>query len=147
MTTSAASPSLAAKVTRCLSVSVITTGLSLSLLAVLAGPLHVTAWQANVAATAAGTIVSFWLNRRWVWRRSGPSNLAREVLPFWLLSFAGLALSTLAVDRASVLAEHVGLAPGVRAVALIAANAASFGLLWVLQFVLLDRVVFKDPAR
>ena len=132
-----------ARIARCLSVSVLTTALSLGvLLAVLT--MGMRAWLANVVATAAGTVPSYVLNRRWVWRLDGASDPWRQVAPFWLLSFSGLALSTLAVDRADRLAASFELTAGVRSVALLCANVASFGVLWVAQFLLLDRVLFRS---
>jgi putative flippase GtrA len=137
-----------ARIVRCLSVSVFTTLLSLTVLAALVG-VGVRAWLANVIATAAGTGPSYLLNRRWVWGLRAGSDPWREVAPFWALSFSGLALSTLAVDRADRFATTVGLAAGPRTIVLLAANVTSFGLLWVGQFVLLDRVLFRRrlPAR
>src|ERR1039457_4247196 len=88
---------VARRVVRCFSVSVLTTGLSLATLAVLPTSLAVTAWTANVVAPALGTAVSYRLNRRWVWSRHGASDPWREVAPFWVLAFAGLVLSSLAV--------------------------------------------------
>ncbi len=131
-----------ARIARCLSVSVFTTLLSLGVLATLVG-VGMRAWLANVIATAAGTVPSYLLNRRWVWGLRHDSDPWREVVPFWVLSFAGLALSTLAVDRADRLAAAADLASGTRTSALLVANVASFGLLWVGQFLLLDRVLFR----
>ena len=131
-----------ARIARCLSVSVFTTLLSLLVLTVGLS-LGVRAWLANVVATAVGTVPSYVLNRRWVWGVREDSDPWREVAPFWLLSFAGLALSTLAVDRTDRLATSLGLSGGARTLALLAANVASFGALWVGQFLLLDRVLFR----
>ena len=131
------------RVARCLSVSVFTTLLSLSVLAVLTAAFGVTAWRANVIATAIGTVPSYQLNRRWVWRRGGTSDLRREIAPFWALSGAGLVLSTLAVDRADHLASVLGVTGAARTLGLLVANVTAFGVLWVAQFVLLDRVLFR----
>ena len=136
------STSTVVRIVRCLSVSVFTTLLSLAVLAGLVG-LGTRAWLANVIATAIGTVPSYLLNRRWVWGIRDGSDPWREVAPFWLLSFLGLALSTLAVDRADRLAVSMQLSAGVRTAALLVANVASFATLWVGQFLLLDRVLFR----
>jgi putative flippase GtrA len=126
-------------------VSVISTSISLTILGALVATRTVTAGWANVIATAVGTVPSFELNRRWVWQKHGTRSLLAEVGPFWALSFAGLGLSTLAVSVAAGWAEGAHLGGTARTVAAEAANLATFGSLWVLQYVLLDRVLFR-PA-
>jgi putative flippase GtrA len=130
-----------ARMARCLSVSVFTTLLSMLVL-VVAVTGGVRPWLANVIATAVGTVPSYVLNRRWVWGLREGSDPWREVAPFWALSFGGLALSTLAVDRADHLAATLHVTGAARTLGLLAANVASFGVLWVAQFLLLDRVLF-----
>ncbi len=132
------------KVALCLSVSVFTSVVSLVVLGTLAGALGVAAWLANVVATAVGTVPSYLLNRRWVWQRQGSGDPWREVAPFWLLSFTGLVASTIGVALADRVARAAGLSGGVRTLTLLVANVGSFGLLWVGQFLLLDRVLFRD---
>ena len=44
---------------------------------------------ANILANAVATVPSYYLNRKWVWGKSGRSHLWREVVPFWVLSFVG----------------------------------------------------------
>jgi putative flippase GtrA len=95
-------------------------------------------------AVGCGIVPSYLANRSWVWGKRGRSDLLREVAPFWVLSLAGLALSTIAVAAAAALT--VSWDTSARAVALPAANLAVFGALWVVQFVLLDRVLFRLPA-
>jgi putative flippase GtrA len=131
-----------AKVGRALSVSAFTTVLSNTLLVMLTLMVGLGASLANVLAVTVGIGPSYVLNRRWVWRRSGPHSASREVVPFVSLSFAGLVLSTIAVAAVARLGrDWSGLAKGV---ALPTANIAAFGVVWVAQFVLLDRVVFRS---
>ena len=133
-----------ARIARCLSVSVFTTLLSMVVLVVLVTA-DVRPWLANVVATAVGTVPSYVLNRRWVWGLRDTSDPWREVAPFWVLSFAGLVVSTLAVDRADHVAASLHLTGATRTVGLLAANVAAFGVLWVVRFLLLDRVLFRRP--
>jgi putative flippase GtrA len=134
--------SLVRKLARYATVSVISTSVSLTILGVLVATSAVTAGWANVIATAVGTIPSFELNRRWVWGRTGRRSALAEVLPFCALSFVGLGLSTLAVSSAAGWAVSAGLGTAARTVVAQGANVATFGTLWVVQYVLLDRVLF-----
>ena len=133
---------LVGKLVRYATVSVISTTVTLTLLGVLIGTRALPAGWANVVATAAGTVPSFELNRRWVWGKTGRRAVLAEVVPFVALSFAGLALSTLTVSLAAGWASGAGLGDTGRTLAAEAANVATFGMLWVVQYVLLDRVLF-----
>jgi len=138
---------LVRKLARYAMVSAISTTVSLTILGVLVATSAVTAGWANVIATAAGTVPSFELNRRWVWRHRGRRSLVAQVVPFCALSFVGLGLSTLAVSAAAGWATSIGAGPAGRALIAQAANVGTFGALWVVQFVLLDRVLFaRRPA-
>jgi putative flippase GtrA len=121
-------------------VSVISTATSLSVLGGLVGLVGLGAGLANLAATAAGTIPSYELNRRWVWSRRDKRSLGREVLPFCALSFAGLLLSTIAVTVAAAVTVRSDRLVHTAAVQL--ASVFAYGSLWVLQFVVLDRLLF-----
>jgi putative flippase GtrA len=134
-----------AQLLRYATVSAIATATGLSILAVLVGVARLPAGWANVAATAIGTVPSFELNRRWVWRQSGRS-LLRQALPFVGLAFVELIASTLAVHAAAGWADHHHLARLTRVGAVLAANVAAFGTLWVLQFAICDRILFRRPA-
>jgi putative flippase GtrA len=128
-------------------VSVVSSTVSLTILGVLVATRTLPAGWANVAATAAGTIPSFELNRRWVWGRSGRRSMLAEVGPFSAMSFAGLALSTVAVSVAAAFAQSSGLSSGMRTLAIEAANVAAWGSIWLAQFFVLDRVLFADRSR
>jgi putative flippase GtrA len=138
--------SLVGRLTRCMSVSVITTTISVVIIVVATNVFALAAVVANIIATSVATVPSYHLNRRWTWARRDASNLWREVLPFWLLAFAGLVLSTFTVALAASWTAHAHLAPELQTGAVLVGHFGGFGLLWILQFVLLDRVLFADPA-
>ena len=125
-------------------VSVISSGTSLVVLTTLVATGALAAGWANVVATAVGTVPSFELNRRWVWRSTAERSLVTQIGPFCVLSFAGLAISTMAVHLAVTWAIGHGMSAGGRAVVAGGANLAAFGSLWIVQFVILDRVLFAS---
>jgi putative flippase GtrA len=124
-------------------VSLVSTTVSLSVLGLLVYFDVLPAAWANIVATMVGMVPSFELNRRWVWNKTGPRSVVSEILPFGVLSFAGLGLSTLAVAVTASWAASSGLEPGLRTLAVELANLAAFGTVWVVQFVILDRVLFR----
>jgi len=138
--------SLVRKLARYATVSVISTSVSLTILGALVATSAVTAGWANVIATAVGTVPSFELNRRWVWGRTGRRSAVAEVVPFCALSFLGLGLSTLAVSVAAGWAASAGLGTAARTLVAQGANVGTFGTLWVVQYLLLDRVLFARRA-
>jgi putative flippase GtrA len=87
------------------------------------------------------------LNRRWVWGLRGRTSLAAEVVPFVAMSLTALVLSTAAVSWVARVADAEGAGSPARTVAVLAANVTVFGSLWVLQFLLLDRVLFRRRSR
>ena len=135
------------KLARYATVSAISTSISMTVLGVLVATGATTAGWANVIATAVGTVPSFELNRRWVWGKAGSRSLKAEIVPFCVLSFAGLGLSTMAVSAAAGWATTAGLGPSARTLAAEVASVATFGSLWIPQYVLLDRVLFRGAAN
>jgi len=138
-------PGRVAQLLRYSAVSGISTITSLSILGILVGLFGVDAVLANVLATAVGTVPSFELSRRWVWLDRSHRSVLRQVAPFCTLSFAGLVLSTLAVRAVS--ARTIDWSRGWHTLAVEAAHVSAYGALWVVQFVLLDRVLFRHAAR
>jgi putative flippase GtrA len=128
-------------------VSGISTGVSQCILAALVATRATSAVEANIIATMIGTIPSFELNRRWVWGKTGRRSMANEVVPFVAISATGLLLSTVAVAFASRWADTAALTNTWRTLTVQGANLAAFGVVWIAQFVLLDRVLFGRRAR
>jgi putative flippase GtrA len=135
------------KLARYATVSAISTTVTLSLLGIMVYTKTLSPGWANVVATGIGTVPSFELNRRWVWSKRTKRLVFREMVPFCALSFSGLGLSTLMVSLAASWSTSAGLGSGATALISLAANLATFGALWVVQFFLLDRVLFgRRPA-
>lgn len=118
-------------------VSAVVTPTTLLILWLLHGAAGRPAWQANLVAVSAGAVPAYMLNRYWVWRRSGRNRLWGEVLPFWVLTLAGGAGSTLAVDAAARW-DNSGL--------LVLVNLGTYGVLWLFKFFVLDRLVWPSPG-
>ncbi|MDA8062472.1 MAG: hypothetical protein M0T80_08610 [Actinomycetota bacterium] len=69
------------------------------------------------------------------------------MLPFWGLEFLGWVVSTVAVDIAGQVSAGAGLGHLETTGAVAFAYVASFGVLWLGRFPVLDRVVFAEPTE
>jgi putative flippase GtrA len=130
------------------SVSLISTVVSQVALILLFGVFHVLSEvPANIVASVLATIPSYALNRRWVWGKSGKSHFWKEVAPFWILSFVGLAFSSLAVWLAGEFARNHHLHHFGTAVLVNVANLLSFAILWIVKFVIYNKLFHIDPVE
>jgi putative flippase GtrA len=135
-----------AKLIRYAAVSAVSTVTALTLLGLLVGIAGTPAGWSNAFATAVATVPSFELNRRWVWGARGDRLLLRQAAPFFALSLSGLVLSTLTVHIAATWATSLGWSRLGRTVAAQATNLGTFGVLWVFQYVLCDRLLFRSSS-
>jgi putative flippase GtrA len=92
-------------------------------------------WTANFFAVAISSVPAYLLNRAWVWNKRDSHSFKREVAPFWGMALLGLVISTIAVAIVSNYTDS--------AIAVSLTNIASFGVLWVGKFVILEKVLFK----
>ena len=115
-------------------VSVIGVTMTQILLVLFVGILDRHPVQSNVAAVMITAIPVFFLNKRWVWSSDGKISFNREIVPFWVFTGAGLALSTGLVALAHSMSDSQIL--------VMAANLAGFGVLWVAKFLFLDQIMF-----
>ena len=81
----------------------------------------------------------FFLNKRWVWNVDGKVSVRREILPFWVFTGAGLALSTLLVAIAEDCSDSTLL--------VMAASLAASAILWVAKFLFLDQIMFGHSEK
>jgi putative flippase GtrA len=129
-------------------VSAVSTVVSQVTLLLTFGVFHVMSEvPANIVANVVATVPSYTLNRRWVWQKSDRSHFMREVVPFWVLSFVGLAFSSLAVYLAGAFARHHGLHHASTALLVNAANLMSFGILWIVKFVIYNNLFHVDSIE
>jgi putative flippase GtrA len=123
--------------------SVITTAITLVLLGVLL--LGVTPGWANVVAIGVGSVVSFELNRRWVWKQADRQARWLQMLFFVSVSLVFLVLSGLAVHEVSS-----SFGPRSRSITrtllIESTTVAVFGVRWATQYLFLDRVLFRSAA-
>jgi len=132
-----------ARVLRYSAVSAISTSVSLTILGVLVATRAVSPGWATIIATTIATIPSFELNRRWVWAHQGPRSIRKQAVPYFALTFAGLGLATLAVSTATGVASAHHVSNAVRTAVALGAYLIGFGTVWVLQYVVLDRLLFR----
>ncbi len=126
-------------------VSAIAVLVSQTTLLVTFGLLHWEARPSNFAAFVLATIPSFELNRRWTWRRSGRTHVRRELVPFWVLAFVGLLASDAATRFAATASEELASRTA-RTFVVMVASLTTYGVLWVVKFALLDRLVWSAPV-
>lgn len=136
-----------AQFSRYAATSVIANLTTITVLGILVGLVNFDAGWSNVIATAVATIPSFELNRRWVWGKRSQRSMTKEVLPFWVWAFLELAISSLVVHFVGVHATAVGWSRPVRTFAVEVATVGTTGVLWVVQFVLFDRVLFRTKPE
>ncbi len=132
------------KLWRYTATSIVANLTTISVLGFMVGLVHFDAGWSNVIATATATLPAFELNRRWVWGRDGRSSVGAEMLPFWIWAFAELAISSFAVHLMGEHATSARWSTSLRTVVVEATSIGTTGCLWVLQFFLFDRVLFRQ---
>ena len=138
----------AKKVIRYTMVSVISTVASFGVLGIVYG-LHIITGEieATVFANVVATIPSYFLNRMWVWGKGGRSHWMKEIVPFWVMSAFGIVVS---IGGAAV-ARHIGkthhLTHIQQTALLLVANLVSFGLFWILKYMLYNRLFHVHPVE
>ena len=124
--------------------SVVAAVVSAVTLTLLVGVARMSAGPAAVVAFVAGAVPNWILNRRWAWEHAGRITVRRELGPYVLIVLATLvatAGASAAVDAATRHVSH-----WVAVVAVDGAYIAATGLMFVVKFVLFDRLVFTQPA-
>ncbi len=96
------------------------------------------ALAANLTAWAVSTVPAYLLSRHWVWEQSGDHRVGGEILPFWLLALFGLTVSTLAVGAVASRTDAT--------VWLMAGSLAAYGFVWVVKYLVLDKLMWPEPT-
>jgi len=134
------------KMIRYASTSVICAVLSSGILTILVGVLRWQAFGAALTATAITTVPSYVLNRRWAWGKSGKSHLWKEIVPFWVLAFIGLAFSTGTSVGAQTYANHEHFGHVLHTAVIVGAFVGGYGVLWLGKFLIINKYLFQHEA-
>jgi putative flippase GtrA len=136
------------KIFRYTMVSVISTVVSLSVIALVYGVFHV--WgeiESTIFGNAVATVPSYWLNRRWAWQKSGRSHMMKEIVPFWTMAALGIAFSIIG----AAIARHIGIKYNFShlelTVVVLVANVISFGIFWVAKLVVFNKMFKVELAE
>jgi putative flippase GtrA len=127
-------------------VSVISALTSLVVLAIVYGVFKLwTEVGCVLFANLTAGVPSYILNRRWVWGKSGRSHLVKEILPFAVISVTGIGFALFTASLAHHFADAHHLHHLVRTLLVEFVNIASFGILWVFKFLILNRLFAQIP--
>jgi len=129
-------------------VSVVSTVVSFAVLALVFGVLHLAGpiWSTTIANVVA-VVPSYYLNRMWVWGKNGRSHLMKEIVPFWAMSAIGVVVSIFGAAIARHIGEANHLSHFDQTILVLAANVASFGLFWVLKYMVFNRLFRVHPLE
>lgn len=121
-------------------VTIVTTVVGLTTLFV---GLEVFDWQevlANFVSVLVSTPFGYYLNRSWVWERdAGNHSATGEVGPFWIMTFLGFVVSTIAVWVVGSFVDSTMI--------ILLTQIASFAALWLVKFYFLEKYLWSnDPT-
>jgi putative flippase GtrA len=103
---------------------------------------------AGVVAFLAGAIPNWGLNRRWTWRRRGRPRLGREVLPYVAVVISTAAAATALGGVADGWVRGLEASRSLQVALVAIAYLLPYGGVFLIKFVLFERVVFSDqPLR
>jgi putative flippase GtrA len=101
----------------------------------------------TVFANAVATLPSYYLNRKWVWGKGGRSHLTKEIIPFWSLSALGITVSIFGAALARHISAVNHLSHVEQSALVLVANLVSFGVFWVLKFMIFNRLFHVHPLE
>ena len=125
----------------------VATAVSAVVFAVSYRVLHEGPRVSSVAAFASGALVNFAANRFWAWGRKERVGLGKD-----LISYAVVAVAT-ALAAAGVTSATENVAPKIAMLADHVADAveasyfATYAAMFLVKFVVLDRLVFRSRAQ
>ena len=128
-------------------VSIISALFTFTVLTVVYGVLALwTEVPSVIVSNIVATFFNYFLNRRWVWGKSGRSSLLKEVLPFWIMSISGMVLALLTASLARQFSDTHHLNHLARTVVVVGANTFAFGVIWFVKFLILNRIFRQFPV-
>ena len=115
-------------------------------LAILVGPVQMTAGKAALIASVVGALVSYLLSRK-AWERKGRPDLLRETVPFWLVSFVVWGVLSLTSHYAGAFAKHEHMHHFAKIATVNGAYLAANCVTFVSRFLIFHYVLFSDRRK
>jgi putative flippase GtrA len=138
---------LAIRLARFTAGSLVAAAISEAVFVLVYGPAGAGPRVAAVVAFFAGAIPNWGLNRRWTWQRRGRPGLRRELLPYAAVVISTALAATALTGLTDGWVKSLG-APRTIQVGLVAiAFLVPYGAVFLLKFLLFERLVFSDPLR
>jgi putative flippase GtrA len=122
--------------------SAVATLASAAVFAVTYRLLHAGPGLASVAAFAAGALVNFTGSRFWAWARRQRQGLGRDAIFYAVVAVGTALVATAVTSVADGYTGRLGLSDDRRVVLAEAAYFATYAAMFLVKFVLLDRVLF-----
>ena len=99
----------------------------------------------TLAGNLVASVPAYQLNRRWTWGKRGRSRMRTEIVPFWSLSFLGIAFSQLGAwwVKHEVHAHHWSHL--VNTALVVGTNLFCFAIFWVLKLMVFNKIFHTDP--
>jgi putative flippase GtrA len=107
-----------------------------------AGPL-----VATFVAFAAGAAVSFVVNRFWTWSRRHRAGLGRDLAGFLAVAGSVAVLAAVVTSLTDSYADQAGVSDGLRTALVESAYLGTYAVMFLIKFLLLDRLVFRSQDR
>jgi putative flippase GtrA len=102
---------------------------------------------ATFAAFAAGAAVSFGVNRFWTWSRRNRAGLGRDLLGFLAVAGSVAILAAIVTSVTDLYADRAGVGGNLRTALVESAYLGTYALMFLIKFLLLDRLVFRPRDR
>jgi putative flippase GtrA len=100
----------------------------------------------STIAWLAGAVPNYWLNRSWTWQRRGRPSLRHEVLPYVAIILATLLLAAAVTKGVDAWLREIDVSDTTRTVAVAAAFLGVYVIMFVVRYLLLDRLFRPRPA-
>jgi putative flippase GtrA len=129
------------KMLRYAMVSVVSTVMTFTVLGIVFGVFRLwTEVPSTIFANVVMIVPYYYLNRRWVWGKTGRSHWRRELLPFWGLCLWGIVLSIASATVARHISVDNHLSHFAATALLLSVTVTAFGVVWVIKFLLFNRM-------
>ena len=92
----------------------------------------------NLSAWMFSTMLAYLLSKFWVWKQHEFDHLGKEILMFWVMAFAGLALSSSAVWVIQLYTTET--------VYLLIGYLSVYGIMWIVKYFFCDRLIWPAGA-